>query len=135
MRRNKCGRRISCIPGELSLPGHSVAGIDPGERCEVHPRLRCVPEKEEREQLRHWRRNLPSRGQRDDRDCAEFAAGRRAADTNKPTVHFYSERAVSSFQRTELFVLRSTSRSYYKLIVTIKLWRRGGLQPLLLRRR
>jgi hypothetical protein len=24
-----------------------------GERCEVHPRLRCVPEKEEREQLRH----------------------------------------------------------------------------------
>jgi hypothetical protein len=39
------------------------------------------------------------------------------------TVHFYSERAASSFQRTELFVLRSTSQSYYTLIVTIKLWR------------
>jgi len=36
----------------------------------------AVPEKEEREQLRHWRRNLPSRSRRDDRDCAEFAAGR-----------------------------------------------------------
>ncbi len=29
-----------------------------------------------REQLRHWRRNLPSRSRRDDRDCAEFAARR-----------------------------------------------------------
>jgi len=34
-------------------------------------------------QLRHWRRNLPSRSRRDDRDCGEFAAGRRAMDTNK----------------------------------------------------
>ena len=46
--RGPCGRRISCIPRESSLPGHSVTGIDPRERCEVHPRLRCVPEKEER---------------------------------------------------------------------------------------
>ena len=39
-------------------------------------RLRCVPGKEEREQLRHWRWNLPSRSRRDDRNCAELAAGR-----------------------------------------------------------
>ena len=50
--------------------------LDLRERCEVHPRLRRVPEKEKREQLRHWRRNLPSRSRRDDRDCAEFAARR-----------------------------------------------------------
>src|SRR4029077_8914642 len=79
-----CGRWVSRVPRESSLPGHSVTGTDLRERCEVHPRLRCVPEKEEREQLRHWRRNLPSRSRRDDRDCAEFAAGRRAVDTNKP---------------------------------------------------